>query len=70
MNRVSAGASVTFAVSERGHAALAAARNSLHEFTNVLGLDLGHGAAVSSGLAADLIQLLIEVRAEARRVDQ
>ena len=46
LNRVSAGASVTFAVSERGHAALAAARDSLHEFTNVLGLDLGHGAAV------------------------
>ncbi len=70
LNRISASASATFAVSEAGHQVLAAARATLHELAEVLGLDLGQGAAVSGGLASDLVQLLLDVRAEARKVGQ
>jgi cysteinyl-tRNA synthetase len=70
LNRVSASASATFTVSPAGHQALAAARDSLHELTSVLGLDLQPSAAIAGDLANDLMQLLIEVRAAARQGGQ
>ncbi len=42
----------------------------LQDLTSVLGLELGTGSSASAGLTADLMQLLIEVRAEARRLNQ
>jgi len=70
LNRVAATASATFAVSETGHTALGVAQATLHELAGVLGLDLRHVGAMSHGLAGSLVQLLIEVRAEARRLGQ
>ena len=70
LNRVSASASASFVVSETGQAALGAARDTLQELTGVLGMDLGTGGPVSAGLTAELMQLLIDVRAEARRLNQ
>jgi cysteinyl-tRNA synthetase len=70
LNRVSASANVTFAPSQAGHDTLAAVNRTLVDLAGVLGLDLQQETAASHGLANDLMQLLIEVRRQAREAGQ
>ncbi len=68
-NRVGAGASASFAPSEKGRANLSGARDTLVELAEVLGLSLAEGR-VARGLAFELVQLLVEVREKARAAGQ
>jgi len=65
MNRFGAGAGADFAPSERGREALQKARAALVGNAGVLALDLEEAAA-EHDLAADLMEVLIEVRRQAR----
>jgi cysteinyl-tRNA synthetase len=69
LNRVGAAAAASFAVTEGGRQALAGARDTLVELAGVLGLSLEQEVAAHN-LTADLVQLLIEVRQQARAVGQ
>jgi cysteinyl-tRNA synthetase len=64
-NRAGAGASATFSPSEDGRARLAEARDTLVDLAGLLGLSLAE-APVAKGLAAELIDLLVDVRQKAR----
>jgi len=70
LNRVAASANVTFAPSQTGRDTLAAVNRTLVGLAGVLGLDLQPETAASHGLANDLMQLLIEVRRQAREAGQ
>jgi cysteinyl-tRNA synthetase len=69
VNRVGASAGASFAVTEQGREALGRARDTLVELAGALGLSLGE-EGVAHNLTADLVQLLIEVRQQARAVGQ
>ncbi len=68
-NRVGAEASASFSPSVQGRADLAAARKTLTELAEVLGLGLDEGRA-EAGLASRLIQVLADVRQRAREAGQ
>jgi cysteinyl-tRNA synthetase len=65
INRIGAGASATFAPSERGRSSLAATQESLVGLAGVLGLRLDE-AKVESGLVPQLVEILSDVRQRAR----
>jgi len=69
VNRLGASAGASFAVTEAGREALGRARETLVGLSGALGLSLEQ-EAVAHGLAADLVQLLIEVRRRARELGQ
>ena len=69
VNRMGAGASASFAPTERGRARLAGARETLLGLASVLGVSLAE-AGVERGLAAELIRLLVEVRQKTREAGQ
>ncbi len=69
VNRAGAGAGATFAPSEVGQARLDAARDVLVRLSDVLGIALVERQA-ERGLDARLIEILIEVRQQARQVGQ
>ena len=66
VNRFGAGAGANFAPSERGREALQKARAALVDKARMLALDLEEVAAEHDDLAADLMEVLIEVRRRAR----
>jgi cysteinyl-tRNA synthetase len=70
VNRVAASANIAFAPSEAGHGTLAAANRTLTDLAELLGLRLHPEAGATHGLANDLMQLLIEVRQQARAAGQ
>jgi len=65
VNRAGAGASASFSPSEEGKARLAEARDTLVDLAGLLGLSLIE-TPVAKGLAAELIDLLVDVRQKAR----
>ena len=67
VNQAGARAGADFAPSERGREALQAVRETLGRLSGTLGLSLEQ-APVERGLAAHLIELLIEVRQRARQL--
>ena len=69
VNRAGANAGANFASSESGRKRLAAARDLLTRLAGTLGLNLEE-KAVEGGLAADLVEALIEVRRKAREMGQ
>ncbi len=69
INRAGAGASATFTPSETGKARLTSAKDTLIRLCEVLGIGLVE-RRVEQGLAAQLIQLLIELRQQARQAGQ
>jgi cysteinyl-tRNA synthetase len=66
-NRVAASASAAFAPSEAGHRVLTEVSETLDHLAGLLGLPLHAVAAAPRGLEDDLMQVLIEVRQQARR---
>jgi len=69
VNRAGAGASASFAPSEQGKDRLAAGRETLVALAEVLGLSLAEGR-LARGLEFELVQLLVEVRQQARAAGQ
>jgi cysteinyl-tRNA synthetase len=69
VNQAGARAGASFVLSERGRQALQVARDTLAGLAGVLGFSLEQGP-VEKGLAAELIELLVEVRAKARATGQ
>jgi len=69
VNRTGAGASASFSPSKRGRENLGAARDTLMDLAAVLGLDLSE-ERVERGLESELVELLVEVREQARTAGQ
>jgi len=69
VNRVGASAGASFVVTEQGRQALALARDTLVELAGSLGLTLEQ-EGVPHDLTSNLVQLLIEVRDQARALAQ